>query len=181
MAGNFPNSAQDLVYTGNDHSNEQKYDQNTPSLYVDPNWRLSNNAQFIQSFSNSYSPDPNSDQPRTIFSNFQNVTDLNQIHIKGKTRLHEEHPNRLQRISSVTAKRTTQAIENCIYDYSLSKGDPTENLVSPFTCPYNCAERQQIFSGYLKFIKPSSIKAKHICKQRLLLPRSLVTLESLLT
>ena len=35
MAGNFPNGAQDLVYTGNNHSNEKEHDQDTPSLYVD--------------------------------------------------------------------------------------------------------------------------------------------------
>ena len=105
-----------------------------------------NGALSVQSFSNCYSPDPNSDQPRTIFFNFQNVTDPNQIHIEGNVHLHEEHPNRLQRISSVTAKWTTQALENCIYGYSLFKGDPTENLVIPFTRPYNCAKRQQIFS-----------------------------------
>ena len=70
MAGNFPNGAQDLVYTGNNHSNEQKYDQNTPSLYVEPNWRLSNDAKFVQSFLNLYFPDPNSDQTLSIPLNF---------------------------------------------------------------------------------------------------------------
>ena len=134
---------------------------------------------FVQSFSNCYSPDPNSDQPRTIFSNFQNVTDLNQIHIEGNVHLHEEHPNGLQRISSITARRTTQALENCIYDYSLFKGDPTENFVRPFTRPYNRAKRQQFFFLTTRiFIKSNSIKVKHICKQRLLLPRNLVTLKA---
>ena len=97
MAGNFPNGAQDLVYTGNNHSNEKKYDQNTPSLYVDPNWRFLNNAQFIQSFLNRYSPDPNSDQILSIPLYYQNVTDLNEIHIGGNVHLHEEHPKGLQR------------------------------------------------------------------------------------
>ena len=100
-----------------------------------------NGAQYVQSYSNCYSPDPNSDQPRTIFFNFQNATDLNQIHIEGNADLHEEHPNGLQRISSVTAKRTTQALEKCVSDYSLFKGDPTENFVSPFTHPYNHAKK----------------------------------------
>ena len=149
MAGNFPNGAQDLVYTGNNHSNEQKYDQNTPSLYVDPNWRLSNNAQFVQSFLNRYSPDPDSDQTLSIPLNFQNATDLNQIHIEGNVRLHEEHLNGLQRSSSVTVQHITQVLENLISSYSLFKGDPTENFISPFARPYNCAKKQQIFSAYL--------------------------------
>ena len=50
---------------------------------------------------------------------------------------------------SVTAKRTTQALENCIYDYSLFKGDLNVKFFSPFTCPYNCAKKQKIFSSYL--------------------------------
>ena len=149
MAGIFPNGAQDLVYTGNNHSNEQKHDQNTPSLYVDPNWRLSNDAQFVQSFLNRYSPDPNSDQTLSIPLNFQNATDLNQIHIEGNACLHEEHLNGLQRSSSVTVQRNTQVLENLISGYSLFEGDPTENFISPFACPYNCAKKQQIFSAYL--------------------------------
>ena len=110
-----------------------------------------NGAQSVQSFSNCYSPDPNSNQTLSIPLNFQNVTDLNQIHYEGNAHLHKENPNGLQRISSVTARRTTQALENCIYDYSLFIGDPTENFVSPFTRPCNCAKRQQIFSDYSKF------------------------------
>ena len=96
MAGNFPNGAQDLVCTVNNHSNEKEYEQNTPSLYFDPNWRLSNDAQFVQPFLNRYSPEPNFNQILSILLNFQNVTDLNQIHIEGNVRLHEEHSNRLQ-------------------------------------------------------------------------------------
>ena len=110
-----------------------------------------NGAQSVQSFSNCYSPDPNSNQTLSVFFNFRNVTDLNQIHIEGSAQSHEEHPNGLQRISSVTEKRTTQALENCISDYSLFKGDPTENFVSPFTRPYNHAKKKQIFSDYSKF------------------------------
>ena len=143
MAGNFPNGAQDLVYLGNNHSNEQNYDQNTPSLYVDPNWRLSNDAQFVQSFLNRYSPNPNSDQILSIPLNFQNVTDLNQIHIEGNVHLYEKRPNRLQRSSSITAKHITQFLENFISGYSLSEGDPIGNFVSPITCPYNCVKNNK--------------------------------------
>ena len=154
MVGNFPNSAQNLVYIGNNHSNEKKYDQNTPSLYVDPNWRLSNNAQFVQSFLNRYSIDPNSDQTLSIPFNFQNATDLNQIHIEGNARLYEEHPNGLQRSSSVTIQRITQVLENLISGYSLIEGDPTENYIIPFARPYNRAKKQQIFSAYLNLDQP---------------------------
>ena len=78
MAVNLPNSTQGLVYTRNNHSNKDDYNQSNPNPYVDPNWKLSNDAQFVQSFLNRYSPDPNSDQTLSIPLNFQNATDLNQ-------------------------------------------------------------------------------------------------------
>ena len=55
----------------------------------------------------------------------------------------------MQRSSSVTVQRITQVLENLISCYSLFEGDPTENFISPFACPYNCAKKQQIFSAYL--------------------------------
>ena len=158
MAGNFPNSAQDLVYTGNNHSNEQKYDQNTPSLYVDPNWRLSNNAQFVQSFLNRYSPDPNSDQTLSIPLNFQNATDLNQIHIEGNARLHEEHLNGLQRSSSVTVQRITQVLENLISGYSLFEGDLLKISSALLLVLIIVLRNNKSSLPSLTWIKPNSIK-----------------------
>ena len=57
---------------------------------------------------NRYSPDPNSNQILSIPLNFQDVTDLDQIHVEGNARLHVEHPDRLQRSSLVNARRFTQ-------------------------------------------------------------------------
>ena len=66
MFGNFANGTQDIVYIGNNYSNKNGYDQSNPSLYVDPNWRLYNDTQFVSPFKNSYSPDLNSEQILSI-------------------------------------------------------------------------------------------------------------------
>ena len=86
-------------------------------------------------FINCYSPDPTLNQILRIPLNFQNSTDLNQIHNEGNARLHEEHLNGLQRSSSVTVQHITQVLENLISGYSLFEGEPTENFISPFACP----------------------------------------------
>ena len=142
MAGNFPNGAQDLVHTGNNYSNKEDHNQNNPSLYVDPHWRLSHDAQFVQSFLNYYSPDSNSGQFISIPLNFQNVPDLNQINVEGNALLQVDHPDCLQRSSSVTASCITHILENLISGYSLFEGDPTDNFVSPFTHTRGRASRQ---------------------------------------
>ena len=77
--------------------------------------------QVCSTLFNCYSPDLYSDQILSIPLNFQNVTDLNQIHIERNVRLHLEHPDVLKKGSSVIANRITQVSDNLISGYSLFK------------------------------------------------------------
>lgn len=50
MYGNFLDGAKDLDCIGNKHFNREDSDHVNPSLYVNPNWRLSNDSQLVSPY-----------------------------------------------------------------------------------------------------------------------------------